>query len=251
MKPSTVISTKDHGFTLIELLVVIAIIAILAAILFPVFARARESARRASCLSNLNQIGLGVMMYVQDYDEKYPLAYEANSETPPDGGWYPDTWFWPQTIYPYIKSDQVYLCQSVDQAGEGATYYKGNYGANNLVLTSGSPLSMAAISAASSTYMIMDAGPYNLSPSAVLHPSSWGYLPGTGSLITGYAASSGFTNDFDNGRHFLGVNVAFADGHAKWLKSSVVYAEAVKWGGSDGWQDGGVLPNAWDPANPD
>src|SRR5688500_3211019 len=63
---------KNRAFTLIELLVVIAIIAILAAILFPVFARARENARRASCQSNLKQIGLGVMQYVQDYDERYP-----------------------------------------------------------------------------------------------------------------------------------------------------------------------------------
>src|ERR1051325_9917038 len=64
--------TSRFGFTLIELLVVIAIIAILAAILFPVFAQARESARMSSCLSNLKQIGTGTMMYIQDYDEKYP-----------------------------------------------------------------------------------------------------------------------------------------------------------------------------------
>src|ERR671916_3232132 len=64
--------TKRNGFTLIELLVVIAIIAILAAILFPVFAQAREKARQASCLSNVKQIGLAAMMYVQDYDETYP-----------------------------------------------------------------------------------------------------------------------------------------------------------------------------------
>jgi prepilin-type N-terminal cleavage/methylation domain-containing protein len=67
-------SRKRTGFTLIELLVVIAIIAILAAILFPVFARARENARRASCQSNLKQIGLAVYQYTQDYDEKCPSA---------------------------------------------------------------------------------------------------------------------------------------------------------------------------------
>ncbi|HEY3298451.1 MAG TPA: prepilin-type N-terminal cleavage/methylation domain-containing protein, partial [Armatimonadota bacterium] len=66
---------RNSGFTLIELLVVIAIIAILAAILFPVFAQAREKARSASCLSNEKQIGLGLMMYMQDYDETYPMAY--------------------------------------------------------------------------------------------------------------------------------------------------------------------------------
>src|SRR6218665_2214986 len=69
---------KRHGFTLIELLVVIAIIAILAAILFPVFARARENARRSACQSNLKQIGLGIMQYTQDYDERYPIRYYNN-----------------------------------------------------------------------------------------------------------------------------------------------------------------------------
>ena len=73
--------SRKRGFTLIELLVVIAIIAILAAILFPVFARAREKARQSSCLSNVKQIGLGMMMYVQDYDERFPTLYY----TPPGG----------------------------------------------------------------------------------------------------------------------------------------------------------------------
>ena len=92
---------KFQAFTLIELLVVIAIIAILAAILFPVFARARENARRSSCQSNLKQIGLGVMQYTQDYDEKYPSRYtdkEANS--------------WRRVSFPYVKSTQVYSCPS-------------------------------------------------------------------------------------------------------------------------------------------
>lgn len=80
---------KRKAFTLIELLVVIAILAILASILFPVFARARENARRASCLSNMKQLGLAMMMYVQDYDECYPNAVRATTETPPNGyTWY-------------------------------------------------------------------------------------------------------------------------------------------------------------------
>ena len=74
MKQEYLISRARKGFTLIELLVVIAIISILAAILFPVFARARENARRASCMSNLKQLGLGMMMYIQDYDERYAPA---------------------------------------------------------------------------------------------------------------------------------------------------------------------------------
>ena len=95
------------AFTLIELLVVIAIIAILAAILFPVFARARENARRSSCQSNLKQIGLGIIQYNQDYDEKFPLALYDNYQGA-----------WPLTIQPYIKSVQVFQCPSDPDAGQ-------------------------------------------------------------------------------------------------------------------------------------
>lgn len=97
----------NSGFTLIELLVVIAIIAILAAILFPVFARARENARRASCQSNLKQIGLGIMQYIQDYDERMPFYNTGNAET---GA------FWMDTIQPYIKSYQLLKCPSDSRA---------------------------------------------------------------------------------------------------------------------------------------
>ncbi len=95
------------GFTLIELLVVIAIIAILAAILFPVFGRARENARRASCQSNLKQIGLGILQYTQDYDEAFPQA--AMRDAPYLG--------WIQIIQPYIKSYQLFQCPSESNAG--------------------------------------------------------------------------------------------------------------------------------------
>jgi prepilin-type N-terminal cleavage/methylation domain-containing protein/prepilin-type processing-associated H-X9-DG protein len=92
-----------RGFTLIELLVVIAIIAILAAILFPVFAQAREKARATSCLSNVKQFGLGEAMYVQDYDETFPLAWGVETNPPPPGQ-YEDPSSWWNEIYPYIKN---------------------------------------------------------------------------------------------------------------------------------------------------
>jgi prepilin-type N-terminal cleavage/methylation domain-containing protein/prepilin-type processing-associated H-X9-DG protein len=106
------------AFTLIELLVVIAIIAILAAILFPVFAQAREKARQASCLSNDKQIGLGVMQYVQDYDEVYPQAYYyKNNTATTNGGASGGYVTWTVTLQPYIKNAQLFVCASDKNGG--------------------------------------------------------------------------------------------------------------------------------------
>src|SRR5437870_4236195 len=120
-------SLPRRGFTLIELLVVIAIIAILAAILFPVFAQAREAARKTSCLSNCKQMGLACMMYVQDYDEMYP----CNSwDTPAIGTADNDTkdptyrsamqWLW--RIQPYMKNRQLFVCPSDINPKSGWAY---------------------------------------------------------------------------------------------------------------------------------
>jgi prepilin-type N-terminal cleavage/methylation domain-containing protein len=95
--------TQKSGFTLIELLVVIAIIAILAAILFPVFAQARESARATSCLSNMKQIGTGLAMYETDYDEQYPPSQNGTGAAIVS---------WPTLMFPYIKNEQVFVCPS-------------------------------------------------------------------------------------------------------------------------------------------
>jgi len=232
---------KPHknAFTLIELLVVIAIISILAAVLFPVFARARENARRASCMSNLKQIGLGIMQYVQDYDERYPHAVIHHDPPYPGGENYQTGyWFWQQIIYSYTKSNQLSYCPS-GQSESRPTHY--NYGVNALITgatTSATPLAMAAVRAPASTYLAMDSGTYIIrmpmpgnSTDDVLEPhgSSW-YLPGMEEYSGVVSSFEGFAaTDYKNGRHFHGLNVIFADGHVKWLKSSVIWQQAKKY----------------------
>jgi prepilin-type N-terminal cleavage/methylation domain-containing protein len=108
---------KRNGFTLIELLVVIAIIAILAAILFPVFAQAREKARQATCLSNMKQIGIGVMMYVQDWDGTYPPDRVA--ALPGGQGCDQKMITWKTATLPYVKSIEIYRCPSNPKNKEG------------------------------------------------------------------------------------------------------------------------------------
>ncbi len=101
---------SKKGFTLIELLVVIAIIAILAAILFPVFARAREKARQASCTSNQKQMALAVLMYIQDYDEMFPLGYRESQSTDTCHEWCGMTLNQLNALNTYVKNQQLWVC---------------------------------------------------------------------------------------------------------------------------------------------
>ena len=136
---------RNRGFTLIELLVVIAIIAILAAILFPVFARAREKARMASCQSNLKEIGLAIHMYVQDYDER--LLFQRYGAT---------GYHWYEVIYPYLKNNQILTCPSKSNQAVGYGYswsYLGSYGGG----PSPNPASLANIEKPAETILCADA----------------------------------------------------------------------------------------------
>jgi prepilin-type N-terminal cleavage/methylation domain-containing protein/prepilin-type processing-associated H-X9-DG protein len=237
-------SSRKLGFTLIELLVVIAIISILASILFPVFARARENARRTSCLSNLKQWGLAVMQYAQDNDEGLPYSYLAKSTTPPPPGgvWSNGAWFWPQSAFEYVKNTQVFQCPSSDTSNTGL--HNNNYGANQRLMPAAAgsimptPVRLSAMTSPSSLYMVMDAGVYILTPANAKTPSGKNaYLPGWGAAQNGGAdcplASPNTISirDCARGRHQGGVNVGFGDGHVKWLQTKVMVKEATAYNG--------------------
>jgi prepilin-type N-terminal cleavage/methylation domain-containing protein/prepilin-type processing-associated H-X9-DG protein len=210
-----------NGFTLIELLVVIAIIAILAAILFPVFARARENARRTSCQSNLKQMGLGLMQYVQDYDETYPARYFDNPQT-----------YWYQLLQPYVKSEQIFTCPS----SGSSVLLNGQYGANFLIANNAADphIKLAAVQSSATTYLIMDWGTYYAQAKfALADDGGYKYLPGMGDAggictTTTVATNSDRPGDCRSGRHFGGIDMMFADGHVKWLKSNTVMQESAK-----------------------
>lgn len=225
-------TNRKKAFTLIELLVVIAITSILAAILFPVFARARENARRASCMSNLKQIGLGMMMYVQDYDETYPPRLIAWQGTPPGGDWSGTAtwWYWPQIIYPYAKSMQVFICPSTGNVSSNGDVRSRNYGVNyRLFNDPGGVVRIASAVSTASIYAIMDAGNWSITETQANTYGSEFYLPGMGTSGGNCSGASGVRlTDCQTGRHFLGVNMAFADGHVKWLKSSAVVTQSKK-----------------------
>ena len=194
-----------RGFTLIELLVVIAIIAILAAILFPVFARAREKAKMASCLSNTKQLGLGAMMYVQDYDDIMFPRCTGTWGQPGAVYWYPTSATAPGFIMPYVKNEQIFYCPSVPT--------KIGYGYNFGL--AGTPSS--AIKSPAEKVLFSD----NTYTAAILyHPSqgvlNWGANFVTPEGSTGAAIVWGVNCPY--GRHNDMVNVTFCDGHAKNMK---------------------------------
>jgi prepilin-type N-terminal cleavage/methylation domain-containing protein/prepilin-type processing-associated H-X9-DG protein len=241
---------KSSGFTLIELLVVIAIIAVLAAILFPVFAQARERARAASCLSNLKQMGLGMMMYVQDYDGKYfartfyksgyPGQYTSGSVS----SWLPqedpanDAGYW--FLQSYIKNRDVFKCPSFTQWDDpDRTIPVWGYAYN---LVAGVP------------HTYVDASTDVLSEAIVQEPSlmvafvdsRWNrdaYPATSGSFyvnycrqLTGSSYNLCDTADRFYGRHNGSVNVLYMDGHAKSARPGDLYNKGQNYPVWKGWE---------------
>ena len=220
-----------RGFTLIELLVVIAIIAILAAILFPVFARAREKARMASCQSNVKQLALGILMYAQDYDERTCGAYGNSSRYTgnniPRGpvsnrGGTSSWWFWADMIFPYIKNRQVYICPSLPG---GRCRYDGNQDAlNGNHNTPGRMLAWHKRPAEHimlyDSYSIRSCGRphgYRLDGNG-----PWAYCYGTPAVDENkFAAGNQYAQDHE--RHNGQCNYSFMDGHVKSLSNSATY----------------------------
>lgn len=194
---------RNTGFTLIELLVVIAIIAILAAILFPAFARARENARRASCQSNLKQMGLGILQYVQDYDEVMPPSYNQT-----DGGR-----SWRTLVQPYVKSTQLFMCPSNPKNSENA------FDDNNLIRKSYAAFARGSV--AGSGTPADEFRPFVSNPfegqdlvklSRIQSPST---VPMVGEAKQGYNDMAIQNTDDVFVGHLTTWNVLWADGHVK------------------------------------
>ncbi|MBI2298100.1 MAG: prepilin-type N-terminal cleavage/methylation domain-containing protein [Armatimonadetes bacterium] len=181
---------RRAGFTLIELLVVIAIIAVLAAILFPVFAKAREKARQTSCLSNNKQFANAILMYSQDYDERVMTQNEDPAILH----------FWYRPLQAYMRSDQVFRCPS---RGTEAAPPETDYDANGFFTHSTSlaqfqfPAEQICLAERRVGSADIDYHPWDLA------------LPGTGNE---------FEDHLEPARHNEGSNYAFADGHAKWAR---------------------------------
>ncbi len=239
---------RPNAFTLIELLVVIAIIAILAAILFPVFATAREKARQSTCASNLKQLGLAFVQYTQDYDEAWPVGDQVNGD---DSGWY-------TSVFPYIKSTAVFACPSDPTIGGQVISYAVNRnitkvaeGDRNATTAAGGSttqtgkfLTINSMVAPSKTVLLFEVqgliaffisgqeqksfaayGPTQTAATYInsfnmnlVYATGWMGTPAENGNV--YYSATG--NAVDGGRHSTASNYSFADGHVKWLTGGQV-----------------------------
>lgn len=200
---NSTITRKVSGFTLTELLIVIAIIAIFAAMLFPIFARARENSRRSSCQSDLKQIGFGILQYAQDSDETLPRIYVAD----------PGYRHWAQIIQPYIKSTQVFDCPSQDYKWTGVfggeklsygmnSYFDPSYGSiGNVIL-------LARLTKVSETVIVTESENFRVT-------------------FVGGIFDTASPNRKVEYRHLGLANVLFVDGHVKSMRQDALEAKAT------------------------
>ncbi len=218
------------AFTLIELLVVIAIIAILAAILFPVFAKAREKARQSTCASNLKQLGLGFMAYAQDYDEFIPgntYRLPANTTAPHDMkcGATAVSW-WPIYLEPYVKSKGIYVCPSGTSLGCPFPNTPRSYAMNVTLVGCCNPgRPQAEITKPAETVLMSDNGKHYVFGAG---GGSYGYFSGN-RPADAPTSEAAYWSPVDwpwiAYRHSDGSNVLWVDGHVKWMKArSITYA---------------------------
>ena len=233
---------RARGFTLIELLVVIAIIAILAAILFPVFAKAREKARQTSCLSNIRQLMTGFLAYNQDYDERWVQTGWQFAASTPD---YTQTCVWTTAIYPYVKNKQIFVCPSQPSScmfpaavqdpnspwssGGGLTYGINELGLGRHPVWGDKAMADAELVNPAEILLLADCRCHYIG-------GYWSVAwPGRASLtrvqmarrdapsVGGVCCAGGWNAEADRYTlHNGGSNLAFADGHAKFLTGPAI-----------------------------
>ncbi len=214
-----------RGFTLLEVLVVLFVVCILAAFLFPVGSRSRESARRISCQSNLKQIGLGFLQYERDYDEKHPLAYADDDasgtyDASLDRGWM-------QIVQPYIKSTQVFQCPS-ELASYSPPLRATDYWYS---ATISQTKQLTDVAKPAQTVLCGDGigmpAAFVATHGAIAYNGNAPALKYNGDIWD----TTEKTNGQGGRRHLDGLNFLFCDGHVKWLKPENVGAAKVSAGG--------------------